>query len=59
VAPAGAQSVDISKLPPYRQWWVVAVTTGPSGQRTAIAVAIQTGASPSPGTVLGWLISKL
>lgn len=59
VAPAGAQSVDISKLPPYRQWWVVAVTTGPSGQRTAIAVAIQTGASPSPGTVLGWLIAKL
>ena len=57
VAPTGAQAVDFTKLPPYHQWWVVAVSTGPDGHRTALDVLIQTGASPSPDTALGWLIS--
>ena len=51
--------VDLAKLPPYRQWWVVAVATAPDGTRTALAVAIQTGTSSKPSTVLGWLISRL
>jgi hypothetical protein len=51
--------VDFAKLPPYRQWWVVAVATAPDGTRTALAVAIQTGTSSKPSTVLGWLISRL
>ena len=54
-----AHPIDLSKLPPYRQWWVVAVASGPGGRRTAVAVAIQTGVSSSPGTALGWLISRL
>ncbi|MGD0861544.1 MAG: helix-turn-helix transcriptional regulator [Candidatus Limnocylindrales bacterium] len=58
-APAGAQAVDFGKLPPYPQWWVVAVTTGQNGSRTALDVVIQTGASPNPGTALGWLIAHL
>jgi hypothetical protein len=52
-------TVDLAKLPPYGQWWVVAVATGPSGERTARAVTIQTGVSPDPGNALTWLISKL
>jgi DNA-binding PadR family transcriptional regulator len=59
VAPSGAQSVDFTKLPPYRQWWVVAVDTAPSGQRTALDVVIQTGASPMLSNALSWLVSKL
>ena len=59
VAPAGAQSGDLTKLPPFRQWWGVAVETGPNGQRTALDVVIQTGASPRLSSALGWLISKL
>ncbi|MFI5258493.1 MAG: helix-turn-helix transcriptional regulator [Candidatus Limnocylindrales bacterium] len=55
----GAKAVDLATLPPYRAWWAAAVVTGPDGKRMAIAVAIQTGASPAPGTALGWLISKL
>lgn len=51
--------VDLAKLPPCRQWWVVAVATRPDGTRTALAVAIQTGASSKPSTALGWLISRL
>jgi DNA-binding PadR family transcriptional regulator len=51
--------VDLAALPPYRQWWVVAVSTAPDGTRTALAVAIQTGTASKPGTVLGWLISRL
>jgi hypothetical protein len=51
--------VDLAALPPYRQWWVVAVSTAPDGTRTALAVAIQTGTSSKPGTVLGWLMSRL
>jgi len=54
-----AQGVNFAKLPPYRQWWVVAVTTGPNGERKALAVAIQTGASSSPSSALGWLLSHL
>jgi hypothetical protein len=52
-------SVDPAKLPPYRQWWVVAVSTARDGTRTALAVIIQTGASSKPSTALGWLISRL
>ncbi len=59
VAPSGAESVDLTKLPPYRQWWVVAVNTAPNGQRTALDVVVQTGPSPSLNSALGWLISKL
>ena len=59
VAPAGAQEVDLTKLPPYRQWWVVAVDTAPNGQRTALDVVVQTGASPTLSNALGWLVSKL
>jgi hypothetical protein len=59
VAPSGAQSVDFTKLPPYRQWWVVAVDTTPSGQRTALDVVVQTGASPTLSNALSWLVSKL
>ena len=51
--------VDLAALPPYRQWWVVAVSTAPDGTRTALAVTIQTGTSSKPGSVLGWLISML
>jgi hypothetical protein len=51
--------VDLAKLPPYRQWWVVAVATAPDGTRTALAVAIQTGTSSKQSTLLGWLISRL
>ena len=51
--------VDLAKLPPNRQWWVVAVSTAPDGTRTALAVAIQTGISPGPSTALSWLISRL
>jgi hypothetical protein len=58
-APANAQVVDLSKLPPHRQWWVAAVSTSPDGHRTALAVLIQTGASPNLNTALGWLVSKL
>ncbi len=58
-AAVAAHPIDLSKLPPYRQWWVVAVASGPGGRRTAVAVAIQTGLSSSPGTALGWLISRL
>lgn len=58
-APANAQVVDLAKLPPNRQWWVAAVSTSPDGHRTALAVLIQTGASPDLNTALGWLISKL
>ena len=50
--------VDLAKLPPYRQWWVVAVSTAPDGARTALAVAIQMGTSSRPSTALGWLISR-
>jgi DNA-binding PadR family transcriptional regulator len=57
--PAGAGAVDFSKLPPYSQWWVVAVAKAPNGQRTALGVAIQTGVSPTWGNGLSWLISKL
>ncbi|MGD0019163.1 MAG: helix-turn-helix transcriptional regulator [Candidatus Limnocylindrales bacterium] len=56
---AAAHVVDFSKLPPFRQWWIVAVLTAPDGQRTALGVVIQTGASPRPSSALGWLISKL
>jgi hypothetical protein len=59
VAPSGAQAVDLTKLPPYRQWWVVAVTTAPNGQRTALDVIVQTGASPTLSNALSWLVSKL
>jgi hypothetical protein len=59
VAPSGAQSVDFTKLPSYRQWWVVAVDTTPSGQRTALDVVVQTGASPTLSNALSWLVSKL
>ncbi len=51
--------VDLATLPPYRQWWVVAVATAPDGTRTALAVSIQTGASSRPSTTLDWLISRL
>jgi len=54
-----AHPIDLSKLPPYHQWWVVAVASGPGGRRTAVAVAIQTGVSSSSGTALSWLISRL
>jgi hypothetical protein len=57
--PAGAGAVDFSKLPPYSQWWVVAVAKAPNGQRTALGVAIQTGVSPTWGNGWSWLISKL
>jgi DNA-binding PadR family transcriptional regulator len=53
------QAIDFAKLPPYRQWWIVAVVTGPDGQRTALAITIQTGVSPRPSSALGWLLSKL
>jgi hypothetical protein len=59
VAPAGAESVDLTKLPPGRQWWVVAVETSPTGRRTALDVVVQTGASPTLSNALSWLISKL
>jgi hypothetical protein len=59
VAPSGAQSVDFGKLPPYRQWWVVAVNTAPNGQRTALDVVVQTGAPPMFSNALSWLVSKL
>jgi hypothetical protein len=51
--------VDLGKLPSGGQWWVAAVVVGPDGQRAVQAVVIQTGASPSLGTALGWLISRL
>ena len=53
-----SSGVDLAKLPPYRQWWVVAVSTAPDGARTALAVAIQMGTSSRPSTALGWLISR-
>jgi DNA-binding PadR family transcriptional regulator len=53
------QGVDLSKLPPNRLWWVVAVSTGPDGRRTAVAVAVQTGDGPRPSNALSWLLSKL
>ena len=56
---AAVRVVDFTKLPPYRQWWIVAVAVGPDRQRTALGVVIQTGASPRSSTALGWLISKL
>lgn len=52
-------AVDLTKLPPYRQWWVAAVRLAPGGQRTAVAVVIQAGLPGSPNTALGWLISHL
>ena len=54
-----AQGVNFAKLPQVKQWWVVAVATGPNGERTVLAMAIQTGASPSPSSALGWLLSHL
>jgi len=51
--------VDLAKLPPFRQWWVVNVAVAPDGTRTALAVAIRTGVSSNQSTALGWLISKL
>jgi hypothetical protein len=56
---ASAQGVDLSKLPPDRQWWVVAVSTGSDGRRTAVAVTVQTGTSPRPSNALSWLLSLL
>jgi hypothetical protein len=50
--------VDLAKLPPGGQWWVVAVIDSPDGQRTR-AMVIQTGASPDLSNALSWLISKL
>jgi len=52
-------SVDLAKLPPNEQWWVVAVATGSKGERTALAVVIQTGVSTDPGNALGWLLERL
>jgi DNA-binding PadR family transcriptional regulator len=56
---SGVRMVDLAKLPSGGQWWVAAVVVGPDGQRAVQAVVIQTGASPSLGTALGWLISRL
>jgi hypothetical protein len=56
---SGVRMVDLGKLPSGGQWWVAAVVVGPDGQRAVQAVVIQTGASPSLGTALGWLISRL
>ena len=53
------KAVDLATLPPSGQWWVVAVEKSAAGKRTAVAVAIQSGASSPQGTVLGWLISHL
>lgn len=54
-----AQGVNFSNLPQVKQWWVVAVATAPNGERTVLAMAIQTGATPRPSTALGWLLSHL
>ena len=50
-------SFNINALPPNRQWWVVAVVKNADGTSTALDVAIQTGATPTVSTPLGWLIS--
>jgi hypothetical protein len=50
-------SFNINDLPPNRQWWVVAVVKNADGTSTALDVAIQTGATPTVSTPLGWLIS--
>jgi len=52
-----AQGVNFANLPQVKQWWVVAVATAPNGERTVLAMAIQTGATPRPNTALGWLLS--
>ena len=60
-APAivATSAIDLTKLPPSNEWWVVAVQKSADGKRTAVAMVIQPGASPSPDTALGWLISHL
>jgi hypothetical protein len=57
--PSSATPVDLSTLPAYAEWWVVAVRTSPDGQLSAVAVEIQPGVSPDPGTALGWLLAHL
>jgi Transcriptional regulator PadR-like family len=51
-------AVDLAKLPPVREWWVVAVATNTDGTRTALAMTIQTGTFPAPSNALSWLISR-
>ncbi len=51
--------LDLAKLAPHTAWWVAAVVTGPDGTRTTVALIIEPGASPGPGTAFGWLISRL
>jgi hypothetical protein len=54
-----AQGVNFANLPQVKQWWVIAVATAQNGERTVLAMAIQTGATPRPSSVLGWLLSHL
>lgn len=58
VANALTHSVDMTKLPPHEQWWVVEVRTNQDGTRQAVDVEIQTGTSARFGNVLSWLILR-
>lgn len=58
VANALAHSVDMTKLPPHQQWWVVEVKTSPDGTRQAVDVEIQTGTSARFGSLLSWLVFR-
>jgi DNA-binding PadR family transcriptional regulator len=59
IADALKLSIDVDKLPPYEQWWVVAVATQPDGTRVALDVEIQTGTSAQFGNLLSRLIGLL